>query len=135
MFLRLEEMVIQSPSLISVPLELTRHPSPRHCTPFFSRLSNAGMPRLWQIVTTCTAAEVKLRTASISHITTVSVGTKVFLHRHTISPWLLARKAASPVKYTRAETAERGSTETPEQKKLRRLKSSWSIVSLVSCLR
>src|SRR5689334_9641229 len=112
---RREEIVTQSPSLISCPSEFVSRPSPRR-TPFFSRLSMAGIPRLWQMVTTCTAAEVKLMIASISRMTTESVGTNVFLQRHTFSPALLARKAASPLKYTRAETADRGSTDTPEQK-------------------
>ena len=96
--------MIQSPSRISWPLELTRLPPGCKSTPFFSRLNKAGIPRLWQIVTTWMAADVRLMIASISRITTVSVGTKVVLQRHTFSPMLLAFNAASPVKYTRADT-------------------------------
>jgi hypothetical protein len=56
------------------------------------------MPRLWQMVTTWMAAEVRLRMASISRITTVSVGTKLFLQRQTFSPRLLATSAVSLLK-------------------------------------
>lgn len=73
--------------------------------------------------------------ASISRMTAESVGKNVCLQRHTFSPFPFAVKAAPELKYTRADMAVRGRTETPEQKNLRALNSSSSMVSLVSCLR
>ena len=53
---------------------------------------------LWQIVTTCTAAEVKLRIASTSRITTVSVGHKGLLAEAHLLPFSLRPQGGLTVK-------------------------------------